>query len=192
MAITSASFVKSINGTDGILYDSRFQVAFVGRSNVGKSSVINSLVGKKLARSSKTPGKTKRLDFFLINNKIYFVDLPGYGFAHASAETKEHYRKLMMWYFEYADVKKRMVVHIIDSVVGCMDFDRQMTEYLDSLHIPHIILANKKDKLSKHDQKKHLEDIRHACGSVPVIAYSAKTNEGKNEVLTTIFHMAKV
>ena len=187
MTITSASFVKSINGTDKILYDGKFQVAFVGRSNVGKSSLINSLVRqKKLARSSKAPGKTKYLDFFLINNKFYFVDFPGYGFAHRSADQREHFRKLMMWYFEYSEVKRRMVVHIVDSVVGIMDFDRQMIEYLSKLGIDFVIVANKIDKLSHHEKLKNIEAIQRECKNNTVIPYSAVTNEGRAAVLTAI------
>lgn len=187
MTITSASFVKSINGTDPILYDGKFQVAFVGRSNVGKSSLINSLVHqKKLARSSKAPGKTKHLDFFLINNKFYFVDFPGYGFAHRSADQREHFRKLMMWYFEYSEVKRRMVVHIIDAVVGVMDFDRQMIDYLSGINVNFIIVANKIDKLSHNERLTNIEAIQKECKNNTVIPYSAVTNEGRNELSTFI------
>lgn len=187
MTITTAAFVKSINGTDKILYDGKFQVAFVGRSNVGKSSLINSLVHqKKLARSSKAPGKTKFLDFFLINNKFYFVDFPGYGFAHRSADQREHFRKLMMWYFEYSEVKRRMVVHIVDSVVGIMAFDRQMIEYLSGLHIDFVIVANKIDKLNREQRSKKLEAIQKECIDHQVIPYSAVTNEGRSELLKII------
>lgn len=187
MTITSAAFVKSINGTDKILYDGKFQVAFVGRSNVGKSTLINSLVHqKKLARSSKAPGKTKHLDFFLINNKFYFVDFPGYGFAHASAEERERFRKMMMWYFEYSEVKRRMVVHIVDSVIGLMEFDRQMIEYLTKLGIDFVIIANKIDKLSFQERQKSLEAIRKECKTNTVIPYSAVTNEGRSSVLAVI------
>lgn len=187
MTITTATFVKSINGTDKILYDGKFQVAFVGRSNVGKSSLINSLVHqKKLARSSKAPGKTKFLDFFLIDNKFYFVDFPGYGFAHRSADQREHFRKLMMWYFEYSEVKRRMVVHIVDAVVGIMDFDRQMIEYLSGLNIDFVIVANKIDKLTREQRIKNVEAIQKECKEHQVIPYSAVTNEGRSAVLTVI------
>jgi len=188
MMITSASFVKSINGTDKILYDGKFQVAFVGRSNVGKSSLINSLVHEKLARSSKAPGKTKHLDIFLINNKFYFVDFPGYGFAHAPGDERERYRKMMMWYFEYSEVKRRKVIHIVDSVVGMTDFDMQMVEYLAGLHIDCVIIANKIDKLSKLDQKKQIEEITKQASGATVIPYSTKTNEGRSSILSMLEH----
>jgi len=120
MNITSAEFVKGIKGTDKILYDGKLQVAFVGRSNVGKSSLINSLVNRNnLARSSSQPGKTVRLDFFLINNSFYFVDLPGYGFAKFSQEKHEDIRKMMLWYLEYSEVERPFIVH--GQEVRCSD-----------------------------------------------------------------------
>ncbi|MFH0749452.1 MAG: ribosome biogenesis GTP-binding protein YihA/YsxC [Candidatus Gottesmanbacteria bacterium] len=189
MTITSALFVKSINGTDKILYDGKFQVAFVGRSNVGKSSCINSLVHEKLARSSKAPGKTKHLDIFLINNKFYFVDFPGYGFAHASGDERERYRKMMMWYFEFSEVKRRTVIHIVDSVVGMTAFDLQMVEYLEKLNIDRVIIANKIDKLSKQEQRIHIDEIVKQVGGAAVIPYSTKTNEGRSSLLSILEHM---
>ena len=189
MTITSATFVKSINGTDKILYDGKYQIAFVGRSNVGKSSLINSLVHAKLARSSKAPGKTKHLDMFIINNKFHFVDFPGYGFAHAPQDERERYRKMMMWYFEFSEVKRRTVIHIVDSVVGMTDFDLQMVEYLAGLNIDRVIIANKIDKLSKSDQKKQIEEITKQAGGATVIPYSTKTNEGRSSVLSLIEHV---
>jgi len=188
MTIISATFIKSINGTDKILYDGKFQIAFVGRSNVGKSSLINSLVHEKLARSSKAPGKTKHIDMFLINNKFYFVDFPGYGFAHAPQDERERYRKMMMWYFEFSKVKRRMVIHIVDSVIGMTEFDVQMVEYLSSLNIDRVIIANKIDKLSKSEQKKQLEKITTQASGAPVIPYSTKTNEGRGSVISVVEH----
>jgi len=90
MEIKSAEFIKGILGTNELLEDERLQVAFIGRSNVGKSSVINSLVNRKdLVKSGSKPGKTRQINFFLINGKVYFVDLPGYGFLKASLKEKE-------------------------------------------------------------------------------------------------------
>lgn len=189
MMIKSALFIRSINGTDKILYNGKFQVAFVGRSNVGKSSLINSLVHKKLARSSKAPGKTKHLDMFAINDAFYFVDFPGYGFAHAPADERERYRKMMMWYFEYSEITRRMVIHIVDSVIGMTEFDLQMVEYLSKLKIDRIIIANKIDKLSAMEQKAQLEKIAAQSGGAQVIPYSTKTNEGRNTVLSVIEHV---
>lgn len=189
MIISTATFIKSINGTDKILYDRKFQVAFVGRSNVGKSSLINSLVHEKLARSSKAPGKTKHLDIFLINNKFYFVDFPGYGFAHAPADERERYRKMMMWYFEFSEVKRRTVIHIVDSVVGMTEFDLQMVEYLSKLKIDRIIIANKIDKLSRIEQKTQIEEITRQGNGATIIPFSTKTNEGRSTLLSILEHV---
>src|SRR5690348_5438618 len=112
----TASYVKSIQGTDKILFDGKPQVTFLGRSNVGKSSLINALVGKELARSSSRPGKTVNIDFFLINGSSYFVDLPGYGYAKISKDEHLHFRKMIAWYLFSSGVKHKLVVLIVDSV----------------------------------------------------------------------------
>lgn len=188
MDITSAEFIKGIRGTDKILYNGKLQVAFVGRSNVGKSSLINSLVERRnLARSSSNPGKTIRLDFFLINNKFYFVDLPGYGYAKMSQERHEDIRKMMMWYLEYSEVKNRRVVLIIDAKVGVTEFDRQMMELLFKHAIPFVVAANKADKLKMGQREKQLRKILADCKDVTVIPYSAKTNAGRGTLLKEIF-----
>ncbi len=188
MNITSAEFIKGIKGTDKILYDGKPQIAFVGRSNVGKSSLINSLVGRhNLARSSSNPGKTIRLDFFLINGNVYFVDLPGYGYAKMSQESHEDIRKMMMWYLEYSDVKHRRVVLILDANVGVTEFDRQMIDLLTEHHIEFVIAANKIDKLKRGEKEKQLKTIHENCGSAMVIPYSAKTKEGRASLLKVIF-----
>jgi len=188
MNITSAEFVKGIKGTDKILYDGKPQIAFVGRSNVGKSSLINSLVGRNnLARSSSQPGKTVRLDFFLINKSIYFVDLPGYGYARMSQDKHEDIRKMMLWYLQYSEVKERRIILIIDMNIGITRFDRQMIEILRDLHIDFIVAANKADKLKTGERGEQLKHIREACGSALVIPYSAKTKEGRGSVLKELF-----
>ena len=189
MDITSAEFIKGIRGTDKILYDGKPQIAFVGRSNVGKSSLINSLVNRNnLARSSSQPGKTIRLDFFLINNSLYFVDLPGYGYAKMSQEKHEDIRKMMLWYLQYSDVKNRKVVLIIDANIGVTEFDREMIKLLTEQSIEFIVAANKVDKLKMGEKEKKLKSIQQDCGSAIVIPYSAKTHIGKAALLKELFH----
>src|SRR3989339_1261391 len=113
MKINAAKYLKGITGTDEILYDGKFQVAFMGRSNVGKSSLINSLVPvRNLARTSRSPGKTIRMDFFLINYKFYFVDFPGYGFAKVPEKIHDKLRKMILWYLLYSQVKNRLIILI--------------------------------------------------------------------------------
>lgn len=178
MNITSAKFIKGIIGTDNMLYDGKFQVAFMGRSNVGKSSLINSLTGKDgLARSSSNPGKTIRMDFFLINDIFYFVDFPGYGYAKRSREARDTLEKMMLWYLLYSEVKNRLIVLIIDAKVGITAYDQEMVKRLRDYDIDHIIVANKVDNLRREQRDKKLSEV---------IAYSSKKEFGKDELMKKI------
>ena len=179
MEIKTAEFIKGITGTNEILDDDRPQVAFIGRSNVGKSSVINSLVNRRnLVKSGSKPGKTQEINFFLINNKIYFVDLPGYGFMKASLKRREKAMKMILWYLFRSGVKFKKVILIIDVKVGLTDFDQTMLGLLNENKIPVIIVANKVDKLKK----------RELVEQDNVILYSAKTKYGRNVLLDKIFN----
>lgn len=180
-----ARYVKSINGTDDIIRDNKPKVTFIGRSNVGKSSLINSLVGRKLARSSSRPGKTVKLDFFLINSSLFFVDLPGYGFAKRSKEDLEHYRKLIAWYLFRSEVNHKLVILIIDGSIGLTDYDRESINLLIDHQLPFVIVANKVDKLKMGERDEALKKIYEECGDIPVIVYSSVTGEGKG-VLTNL------
>ena len=182
-----ASYVKSINGTDDIIQDNKPKITFLGRSNVGKSSLINSLVGKELARSSSRPGKTVKLDFFLVQHKLFFVDLPGYGFAKRSRENLEHYRKLIAWYLFRSGVAHKLAVLIIDAKVGLTDYDRESINLLTDHKIPFIIVANKVDKLSMSERHSQLKKITEDCEGHPVIVYSSHTLEGRDALLGLIF-----
>jgi len=162
MNIISARFIKGIIGTNDILYDGKFQVAFLGRSNVGKSTLINSLTNKKnLARSSMSPGKTIRMDFFLINNQFYFVDFPGYGYAKHSRDKREKLAKMMLWYLLESKVYNRLVVLIVDAKVGITPDDTDMLRIIRENNIDYIIVANKVDKL-KMGQYKNSDAIPHS------------------------------
>lgn len=181
MTIQSAAFVKGIRGTDGILYDGKPQVVFVGRSNVGKSSLINSLCGRKaLARSSSNPGKTVNLDFFLVNESFYFVDLPGYGYARVGVKRKEDIRKMVDWYFTRSKVKQALVILILDVKVGVTSFDREMIQVCQDQNLPFVIIANKVDKLKMGEQEKMIADIlSKSPGVETVIPYSTLSGVGK-------------
>ncbi len=181
-----AKYVKSINGTDDIIKDNRLKVTFLGRSNVGKSSLINSLVGKPLARSSSRPGKTVKLDFFLVEQRLFFVDLPGYGFAKRSKEALEHYRKLIAWYLFRSEVNHKIAVLIIDAKIGLTDYDRESINLLTDHRIPFIVVANKVDKLKMGERHKQLEFIREEMGGLPLVVYSSHTLEGRGELLNII------
>ena len=189
MSIKTAKFIKGVViGNDRILEESKLQVAFIGRSNVGKSSVINSLVGRKnLVKSSGTPGKTREINFFLINEKIYFVDLPGYGFAKASFSQREKIRQLILWYLTSVKIKNRKLVLIIDAKVGPTKLDLEMVDILNKYDHKFIIVANKVDKLKKSERSKKIKDISTRIGNEEIIFYSAKNGEGKGELFNKLF-----
>ncbi len=185
--IISAEFVKGIRGTDDVIFDPRPKIAFIGRSNVGKSSIINSLVGKKdLVKSSSLPGKTREANFFLINEEsrgeLYFVDLPGYGFAKIKETQKEKLRKLIVWYLFSGEVKNDKVFLIIDFKTGPSDFDLEMIFLLQENHINFAIIANKVDKISKGARLKRLKELEKELQTDNIILCSAKTGEGKGDI----------
>ena len=187
MNITSASFVKGVVQEDEILDDGKPQVAFVGRSNVGKSSVINSLAKQKgLARISSFPGHTQEINIFLINKSLYLVDLPGYGFAKASKETQERLQRLIYWYLLNSDYQQKKIVLIIDAVVGVTQSDLQMLNSLEQADKNIILVANKVDKLKKSEINRQLQSIKDAVGDYKVIAYSAEKNIGIGELTEEI------
>src|SRR5947209_1920735 len=148
MNITSAKFVKGVVGEDEVLEDGTPQVAFIGRSNVGKSSVINTLANQKgLAKTSSFPGRTQEINVFLINKAFYLVDLPGYGFAKGSKQTQEKIQSLIYWYLLDSHYQQKKVVLIVDSNVGVTDTDAQMLHSLELAQKNIIIVANKVDKI---------------------------------------------
>lgn len=184
MKIHSARFIKGIIGTDDILYDGKFQVAFLGRSNVGKSTLINSLAkNKHLARSSTSPGKTIRMDFFLINDTFYFVDFPGVGYAKRSFEKREKLAKMILWYLLYSEVQNRIMVLVIDAKVGITKFDLELLETFNRMRIDFLIVANKVDNLKENLKEKQLAKIRSSYKEVEVIPFSSKLNYGKEQLL---------
>lgn len=183
----TAEFVKSINGTDKIIHEGKPQIVFLGRSNVGKSSLINSLLSRNIARSSSKPGKTVTIDFFLVNNKYYFVDLPGYGFAHRSKEQLEHFRKMIAWYLFTSAIAHKIVILIVDAVAGITDYDRESIGLFHEHHTNFVIVANKIDKLKMGDRVRRLRAITEEAGATPVIPHSIVSGEGKRELLKAIF-----
>lgn len=189
MKTENATFIKGIRGTDDIIFDLKPKVAFIGRSNVGKSSVINSLVGsKKLVKSSSMPGKTREINFFLINEETYFVDLPGYGFAKIKSDQREKLRKLIVWYLFSGEAENKKVVLIIDFKIGPSEFDLEMLRLLQENNIDYIVVANKIDKISKGARIKQVKKIEKDLGEGNIILYSAKTGEGRDVLLNEVIN----
>ena len=187
MKIKKAEFVKGVIGDDYGLKDNLPHIAFFGRSNAGKSSVINSLVGKKdLVKTSKRPGKTREANFFRINDSFYFVDFPGYGYAVSSILKRNKMIKRIFWYVEFSNVKPKAVFLIIDANVGLTVLDRDMIKILEANKHQIVIIANKIDKLTKSAAGKQLSSIQKEAQDIPVLRYSAKTNEGKEELTEKI------
>lgn len=187
MKITSAQFVKGVKGSDSIFEDGISQVAFIGRSNVGKSSVINSLTNKKdLAITSSFPGRTQRINFFLINKSLYFVDLPGYGYAKVPGKLKGKLSAMVNWYFFISDCGQKKVVLIIDAKVGITKDDMEIIRALEEYKKDILIVANKADKIGKKAMEENLEKIKAVAGPHKIIVYSAKKKTGIKELLAEI------
>lgn len=187
MDIKTSEFIKGAIGTNPIFTDEVPQVAFVGRSNVGKSSVINSLVNKKdLVKTGKKPGKTTEINFFSINHKIYFVDLPGYGYASGGKQQIEKIRKMIIWYLTESGARPATVVLIIDIKAGITEFDLDMLNILREQGHPYLIVANKVDKLNQKELAKQLKSIREASGEEDIITYSATNRMSPRVILDRI------
>jgi len=189
MEITNAQFIKSVVGSHNLIVDDLPQISFIGRSNVGKSSVINKLVNqKKLVKSSSKPGKTQHINFFLINEDTYFVDLPGYGYAKLGQKYREKLRRLILWYFISGEASVTKVVVIIDAKAGLRDFDREMIEVLNEYNHPFIVVVNKIDKLNQKSLYKSITAIKEELGeAIEIFSFSAKTGKGKEQLLSNIF-----
>ncbi len=173
--------------------DPRPEVALSGRSNVGKSSLINTLLGRKsLARVSSTPGKTITINFYDVDKKLFLVDLPGYGYAKRQFDNKKSWSELTDGYFTKNPNIDLLaaVIQLVDCKVGITNDDAMMLDYLNEVGIPFIIVPTKVDKLNKTDRAKALEKIAsHPSldADTPIIPFSSLTGEGKAELWKVIF-----
>lgn len=188
MVINTAKFVTSVANEENIIQDALNQVAFVGRSNVGKSSLINMLTNqKKLAKASSTPGRTRLINYFLINNKFYFVDLPGYGFAQASKKEVYSWQSIIEPYLMNND-RLKLVCMLVDARITPTVQDKQMFEYLAYYNVPFVIVATKSDKLSKAQLNKAKLNIANTLGVGldNITTVSNETRDGKERLLGII------
>lgn len=187
MKVKSANFVKSATSPEHYPRDGRPEIAFMGRSNVGKSSLINSLLGVKgLARTSSTPGRTQLINFFLINDAFYFVDLPGYGYARVPTDVKKHWGPMVE---KYLATRPNLMLSILitDSRHEPTQLDLLMREWLEARGKPFIIVATKADKLSSNQLRANLSRGSAVFGKEKeIIAYSAVTRRGADRIWKTI------
>jgi GTP-binding protein len=181
----SVKFKTGVVGESEIMYDGTPHIAFIGRSNVGKSTTINSLLGrKKLVKTGNTPGKTREINFFEVINgeeKVYFVDLPGYGYAKVSKNERERLQKMIEWYVSHPASDLALIVLIIDARAGLTDFDKQMIDLMVESKREFILAVNKIDKLNQktiHKLKNEIkEEIPNAETGKNIFYYSALKNK---------------
>lgn len=188
MKITKSRFITSVANANKVVVDEKKQIAFVGRSNVGKSSLINMLVNNsKLCKTSQTPGRTRLINYFLINDAFYFVDLPGYGFAQASKKDVFGWQGLIEPYLKNNAMLKCVCV-LVDVRHNPTEQDKQMINYLFYYQIPFIIVATKCDKLSKTKVKPALNKIAGELkvGVKNIYGISSQTSFGKDELLNKL------
>ncbi|MGN0979533.1 MAG: ribosome biogenesis GTP-binding protein YihA/YsxC [Candidatus Avoscillospira sp.] len=193
MNLHNAEFVRSAASLQDCPHDSMPQIAFAGRSNVGKSSVINRLLQRKnFARVGEAPGKTTHINFFKIDEALYLVDLPGYGFAKVPKAEKERWAKLIESYFNAPDLITLGVL-IVDARHKPTANDVTMAGWFQQTGRPYVVVANKLDKLKKSEVEPNLNAIRETLElgeDVVLIPFSAEKGEGREELLRVILQAA--
>lgn len=190
MNLQKVEFVKSAAQPNAFVADALPQIAFSGKSNVGKSSVLNCVLQRKnFARVGQKPGKTIHINYFKVDGKAYFVDLPGYGYAQVAESEKERWGKLMEAYFAQAE-KITLGVMIVDARHAPTKLDVVMAELFQSTERPFVVVANKLDKLKKSEIEPNLARIRadlKLSPDTPLIPFSAEKGTGRGELVSAIF-----
>ena len=189
MNIHNVEFIKSAAKPADFIRDGRPSIVFAGKSNVGKSSVINRLLNRKnFARVGASPGKTVHINYFLIDKKAYFVDLPGYGYAKVSQSEKERWGRLMEEFFAEEGLIT-LGVMITDSRHKPTADDQTMAQWFLESKCPLVVVANKSDKLKKSEYEPNTERIRETLGlpdDVPVLLFSAEKSTGREALMSEI------
>lgn len=190
MEIKQSEFIISAVKPEQYPQDGRVEIAFVGRSNVGKSSLINTVTNRrKLVKVSGTPGKTRLINFFLINNGFYFVDLPGYGYAKVSKSEKATWGKMMELYLINRPQLKKVAL-LVDSRHKPTEDDILMYKWIKHYGYEVVVVATKKDKLTRNEIQRSIKVIREALNldkSQEIIFFSSLKKEGKEDLLNELF-----
>jgi GTP-binding protein len=182
----SAEFLTSAATPRQFPPESLPEFAFLGRSNVGKSSLLNCLVGvKKLAHVSSTPGRTQTINFYRVGNKFCLVDLPGYGYAKVSKSESQSWKALADAYLLNRQALQ-LALLLVDSRRGWMDPDRQLRSYLEYHQRPYIVVATKIDKLNRKEETKSMNDLRAETPTAVILPFSALSGRGVREIWQTI------
>jgi GTP-binding protein len=192
MKITDAKFLTTVVDGDKILRGVKNEIAFVGRSNVGKSSLINALTNQKnLANTSKTAGLTKHINYFVVNGgELHFVDLPGYGYHKRGKSDTERWATLIDRYLKTSPNLKGIVM-LVDINVDTMSSDLEMVEFLKYFNIKHIVVCTKADKLSKAQQANALVKLKRDFGQSEIIVTSASNRTGIDDLVKQIANLIK-
>ncbi len=193
MKIFSAEFIISAVGPDQFPVDGRPQIAFAGRSNVGKSSLINALLNRKhLVKTSATPGKTQLINFFLINESFYFVDLPGYGYARVPHAVNDTWAPMIEGYMKDSPALAATIV-LLDSRREPDERDQRLVEWLDQYDIPAVYVLTKNDKLKRQESALAHRNVTAALGITgKLVTTSAKDGEGMKELWREIIGRLKI
>ena len=185
MRISSARFVKSAKQANDFPKDRKPEIAFCGRSNSGKSSLLNALTNSQgLARTSSSPGRTQLINFFLVG-QTYYVDLPGYGYAKVPKGIRDTWGEMVEGYLRNREPLK-LAIMLVDSRIPPTDSDLTMKDWLDHFGIPNLVVLTKSDKISRNELTKALKKCAETLQTKEIIAFSAVTGFGKDAVLKKI------
>jgi GTP-binding protein len=196
MKIRQVEYAGTVATPDGPRPGTLPQVAFSGRSNVGKSSLINALLQRtrsKLAHVSATPGKTRALNFYRVNDRFFLVDLPGFGYARVPTATREQWRSLIEGYLA-RETELKGVVHLVDARHGPQKSDLQMIEYLATLDVPVLVVLTKIDKLKASERKKAIDSATAELNldAEQILPFSSRTGEGRDALLEAVASLLEI
>ncbi len=192
-AVKKVKFIKSAVSPKDYPPPHYPEIAIVGRSNVGKSSLINAIFRRNIAKVSSSPGKTRLINFFLLNDSIYFVDLPGYGYASVSKAERQKWKKMIETYFQTRE-NLSLVIMLVDSRHQPTKLDIMMKDWLESMGIPYVVAATKADKLNQSGKAKALKTIRETLDlpkDFPVFLTSSKEKTGIKELMGYVLDFVK-